>query len=85
MGIKCPRCKSSQTQASEPGKMFCRSCSYSWKPYKHRGKKMRTIGDGLIFPRKKVMPGARTQTIGDGLIFPKKRVKKPKKKDTFWF
>lgn len=46
---------------------------------------MRTIGDGLIFPRKKVMPGARTQTIGDGLIFPKKRVKKPKKKDTFWF
>jgi len=80
MRIKCPKCKSSNTTSPESGNMHCRDCSYSWKPYKHRGKKMKTVGDGFITSKKKVMPGAKTEVIGDGIIFPKKRVKKSKKR-----
>ena len=80
MGIKCPKCGSTNTIATGVGKMFCRNCSRAWKPYKHRGKKMKTIGDGFITPKRKVMPGAKTKLVGDDFITPKKRVKKKRKK-----
>ena len=80
MGIECPRCGSIKTVAKATGKMFCENCAYSWRPYKHRGKKMKPIGDGIIYPKRRVMPGAKTTTVGDGIIWPKKRVKKTRRK-----
>jgi transposase-like protein len=82
MGKKCPRCKSSNTEASAPKKMFCKDCGHEWTPYKHSGKKMKLIGDGFITSRKRIMPGARTRTVGDGILFAKKRVKKIRKRKT---
>ena len=79
MGIKCPKCKSINTERNN-FEMICNNCAHSWKPYKHRGKKMKRIGDGIVFPKKRIMPGAKTKTIGDGILFPKKRIKKTKKK-----
>lgn len=79
MGIKCPKCKSNDTKASSPGKMFCYNCSNSWKPYKHLNKKMKYVGDGVFTERKRVIPGAKTETIGDGIFTKKRRVKKVKK------
>ncbi|VVB74689.1 Uncharacterised protein [Candidatus Tiddalikarchaeum anstoanum] len=84
MGIKCPKCKSTNTEKESPGVMSCKDCSHSWKPYKHRGKKFRTSGDGILTPIRKVMPGAKTRTIGDGILYPKKRVKKARKKKFSW-
>lgn len=84
MGTKCPKCKSTNTEAEQPGVMYCNNCSHSWKPYKHRGKKMKTVGDGILTTRKKVMPGAKTERIGDGILFPKKRVKKTRRKRGFF-
>jgi hypothetical protein len=84
MGIKCPKCNSTNTKALKPGKMLCHSCAYSWKPYKHRGKLMKAVGDDILFPRKRIMPGAKTETIGDGILFPKVRVKKKRRKKA-WF
>lgn len=81
--VSCPKCKSSNTVSYEPGKMHCRSCSHSWKPYKHRGKKMKMVGDGILTERKRVMPGAKTERVGDGFIFEKKRVKKKKRTNFF--
>ena len=76
MGIKCPKCKSTNTKADYPGKMVCYNCSHSWKPYKHRGKKTKIIGDGILTPRKRIVPGAKTTKVGDGILTPIKRVKK---------
>lgn len=78
MGIKCPKCKSTDTTSTDVGRMHCRNCAHSWKPYKHRGKKMKVVGDGITTRIKTVMPGSKTETIGDGIIFPIKRVKKSK-------
>ena len=77
---KCPRCKSLKTEAFAPRKMFCKECGHEWIPYKHSGKKMKTIGDGFLISKKKIMPGAKTKSIGDGIFFEKKRVKKTKVK-----
>ena len=79
MGIKCPKCKSTNTEASGPGRMLCNACAYSWKPYKHRGKKMVNVGDGIFSSRRKAMPGSKTEIVGDN-VFGKKRVKKKRKK-----
>jgi len=81
MGKKCPRCKSTNTYAHAPREMYCENCGHEWKPYKHSGKKMKVIGDGVVYPRKRVMPGAKTRTIGDGILFPKRRVKKTRRKE----
>ena len=81
MGRKCTKCKSTNTSSPEPGEMWCKSCGHSWRPYKHRGKKMKMVGDGILTERKRIMPGAKTERIGDDIITKKKRVKKKKKKD----
>lgn len=79
MAKKCPRCGSLKTEASAPRKMFCKECGHEWIPYKHSGKKMKIVGDGILSPRKRIMPGAKTRTIGDGILLPKKRVNKVRK------
>lgn len=76
MTKKCPKCEETNTEAYAPRKMFCKSCGHEWTPYKHSGKKMKIVGDGIFTQRKKFMPGAKTKVIGDGLFFPKKRIKK---------
>jgi hypothetical protein len=85
MGIKCPKCNHSDTRSSEPGRMHCHYCGHSWKPYKHRGKRIKVIGDGILYPIRRVIPGAKTKVIGDGIIFPKKRVKKVRSRRTSIF
>jgi len=85
MGIKCPKCNSVDTASVEVEKMHCKNCAYSWKPYKHRGKKMKMIGDGLLTTRRKIMPGSKTRVVGDGILFPKKRVKKVRRKKESFF
>ena len=77
--IKCPRCKSANTISTEVGKMYCINCAHSWKPYKHRGKRMKVVGDGILTAKKRVMPGSKSETIGDGILFAKKRVRKTRK------
>jgi len=84
MGIKCPKCKKSNTKAISPGKMICDNCSHSWKPYAHRGKKMKVVGDGIITTKRRVMPGSKTRVIGDGIITRKVRVKKVKRKKSLF-
>ncbi len=84
MGIKCPKCSSIDTVSIEVGTMHCKDCAHSWRPYKHRGKKMKVVGDGILTTRKRVMPGSKTETIGDGFFFAKKRVKKTKKDKGIW-
>ena len=76
MGKKCPKCGSSDTFASGPNKMLCNFCAHSWRPYKHAGKKMKVVGDGIISERKRIMPGAKTERVGDSFVFPKKSKKK---------
>lgn len=76
--IKCPKkdCGSFNTYFSEDlDKMRCRDCGHKWKPYKHRGKKMKVVGDGFLFTRKRIMPGSKTMSVGDGILADKKRVK----------
>ena len=58
--------------------MFCKNCSHQWTPYKHRGAKMKVVGDGIIYPKRKIIPKAKTKVVGDGILTPKRRVKKNK-------
>jgi len=82
MGIKCPRCKSSNTEAYKPNVMLCKNCSYSWKPKSSVGKKMEIVGDGILTPVRKVLKGAKTEARGgDGSIYPPSRVPKGKYDD----
>ena len=81
MGIKCPDCGSTNTESSEPGKMWCKNCGKEWKPYKHRGKKMRYEGEGIVYPRRKIMPGSKTKIVGSKILGNERRVKKVKQKE----
>ena len=86
MGIICLKCGSTNTISREPGKMWCRDCGREWTPYKHRGKKMKIVGDGILTTRRKVIPGAKTRVIGDDIITRKRRIKKTKvKRNIFGF
>jgi len=78
MGIKCPKCKKTNTESHTPGKMWCKFCSYEWKPSTVRGKKYKKWGNILI-GEKRYLPSAKTQTEY-GILGGKRRVKKPKKK-----
>ena len=79
MRIKCPKCKSTNTISDVPKKMHCKNCSHVWTPYKHRGKKFKTVGNGITSSVRKTMPGVKTMVVGGNGITHPIRIKIPRK------